>query len=860
MGILADNTSIFDERILDQWEIPFGEWVDQSVDWVNNNLSHVLDVIRWPFQFLFDNVVQDVLLSVSWVWIVVAFFIVGTLVRGVKVGVMAAAALTLCGFLGTGYWTATMESVGLIIVSVFLCAVIGIPLGILCGRVNAVWQVVRPVLDAMQVIHPFVFMLPVIFFFGFREVPSTMVTMIFALPPLVRLTNLGIRQVPEDVVEASRSFGAPEFKVLTDVQLPLARPAIMTGLNQTLLLAISMGGIAAIMGAAGLGLLIFRAVSNLDVGLAGSAGLAYFIVAVVLDRISQPEDSDGGSLFSRMRAAWSHRKDPEALLDEPGFARSVAPKTGAGAYSKLLGPERLGATAVAVGAIVALVATLLTWSQDSGLISGYARSDDLDLAGRAFNGINAAGGSFYGIFVLIGAVFALAAAVWSFAAISRGSRWLNAAGAATAGGAIALTALSFTLAQPSDVATAYSHGPGPYLAVAGGLIVLLGGWYWAWQSPVGELRPVPEGIGWGRLLGGLFAVGLMAISVYSGWSFDERAETVITPEIQAELDEVRRKADSGELAANIAAQEIQRINNTAISGELIVTDGISDEGPGLAFLPLAASVLGLCALGFASGMSRSRLKAAADQFRTAESASGREPMMFIGVIGALVSLLWVYPVDRLGPFLLDFRMPALYRPIGGLGDVLDGWEVKYVGGEWIEALILSAVAIFAIRWAVRTEDLGVKATRMLSIGVIGLAIFLAVLAWRHGPLASIYFIAALGIPILVGLITPTMSSRHQWTWATMTSALGLGMMSLSAAWVFSVLRVVANAKYFTGIGTFVTFTAGFVLFVSARGVLGYFGRQKIYGEISNGEIVLEETSHVPSETAGLEPAEAMARG
>lgn len=852
MGVLAENTSIFDEGILDQWEIPVGQWVDQAVDWINNNLSHVLDVIKWPFQFLFDNVVQDILLSVSWVWIVVAFFVVGTLVRGIKIGVMAASALTLCGFLGTGYWQATMESVGLIIVSVFLCAVIGIPLGILCGRVNSVWQVVRPVLDAMQVIHPFVFMLPIIFFFGFREVPSTMVTMIFALPPLVRLTNLGIRQVPEDVVEASRSFGAPEFKVLTDVQLPLARPAIMTGLNQTLLLAISMGGIAAIMGAAGLGLLIFRAVSNLDVGLAGSAGLAYFIVAVVLDRISQPEDADGASMFSRLRAAWSHRKDPEALLDTPGFARSVA-KPGAGSFAPLLGSERLGALAAAAGGIVAVVAVLMTWSTDSGLISSYARSDDLDLVGRSFNGINAAGGSFYGIFVLIAGVFALLCAGWSLVATSRGSNWLNAAGATMAGGAALLTALAFLFVNVNPVATAYSHGPGPYLAAVGGLLILAGGWYWAWQSPVAQLRPLPEGIAWGRFVGGFAAIALIAISVYSGWSFDERAETVITPEIQAQLDEVRRAADAGEIAVNFAAQEIQRITNTAVGAEKIVIDGISDAGPQLAFPPLLFVIVGACALGLASGLSRERFGLTIDRFKNAESASGREAAMVFGLVSALISLLWIYPVDRLAPFLLDFRVPALYRPVGGLGDAFGDWEVKYLGGEWLEALFLLVIAGLAVRWAVRAEEMPVKANRMAIIGLVGFAVFVAVVAWRHGVMAAIYLVAALAIPMLVGMLAPTMSTRHQWTWATITGAIGLGMMGLSAGWVFSVLRV-ANAKYFSGIGAMLSFGAGFILFVSARGLLGFFGRQKVYRDIANAAQPEVSAAEKASEIEDLQPA------
>ena len=150
----------------------------------------------------------------------------------------------------------------------------------------------------MQVIHAFVYLLPFIYFWGVGRVAATMATMVFALPPLIRLTNLGIRQVPEDVVEASRAYGAPERRVLMDVQLPLARPAIMTGVNQTLLLAFSMLGIAAILGAGGLGSLLFRALGQQDVSLAAASGLAFFILAVILDRISQTEGTQGG-MFSR---------------------------------------------------------------------------------------------------------------------------------------------------------------------------------------------------------------------------------------------------------------------------------------------------------------------------------------------------------------------------------------------------------------------------------------------------------------------------------------------------------------------------------------------------------------------------------
>ena len=383
MSLLAQSESpgISDNKVLDQWEVPFGEWIDQMVDWINLNLEWLLDGIRWPFDFLFRNFVDGPghhpwwqITDMSWIGVCAIVFVFGALLRNVKVAGFVTGALALCGLLGVEYWEDTAITVGMIIVAVVLCAIIGIPVGILSGRIDGVWNTVRPVLDAMQVVHPFVYMLPIIFFFSLGLVPATMVTMVFALPPLIRLTNLGIRQVPEDVVEASRAYGAPEWRVLSDVQLPLARPAIMTGLNQTLLLSISMLGIAAIMGAGGLGLLVFRSVQNLDVAGGAAAGLALYIVAVVLDRISQSEDSDPLNLFARVRQAWVHRRDPEALLPEAAVIGAVAKTRGQPA--PLAMAERRSLVIAAVGAMIAVIAVFLPWGYDSGKISGYSRLVD----------------------------------------------------------------------------------------------------------------------------------------------------------------------------------------------------------------------------------------------------------------------------------------------------------------------------------------------------------------------------------------------------------------------------------------------------------------------------------------------------
>ena len=203
MIYLAQETvkkSVWDNTILDQWEIPFGDWMDQSVDWIFNNLRGLLNAVAWPFDFLIDSFVNDFLAEISWIWVVLGMFLIASLARNVKVGAFVAVALTICGMLGNAYWVETARTIGFIGVAVLLCVLIGIPIGILSGRFDSVWRVVRPVLDAMQVVHSFVYMLPFIFFWGIGEVSSTMVTMIFALPPLIRLTNLGIRQVPDDVV------------------------------------------------------------------------------------------------------------------------------------------------------------------------------------------------------------------------------------------------------------------------------------------------------------------------------------------------------------------------------------------------------------------------------------------------------------------------------------------------------------------------------------------------------------------------------------------------------------------------------------------------------------------------------------
>jgi hypothetical protein len=442
----------------------------------------------------------------------------------------------------------------------------------------------------MQVVHSFVYMIPFIFFWGIGEVSATMVTMIFALPPLIRLTNLGIRQVPGDVVEAARAHGAPEWRVLLDVQLPLARPAIMTGINQTLLLAISMLGIAAIMGAGGLGRLLFRSLSNQDVALAASAGLAFFLVAVVLDRMSQREGTDSGNLFRRIRQAWAHRRDPEELLPE-GEAVDVSHTIER--YVPFTGVERSAMGITALGAVVATVSVFLPWTENAGKISAYGNRMDQDLPGQVMNGLDASGGSWFGIIVLGAALFAIISAIVAFALPGRGPRWLTADGALIAAFVGLITAGAFLLADPPPLSTDPGTGVGVYLAVLGGLVASAGAIWWVRAAPHSPLHPLKPGIAWGRVIGMGIAVLVIVGGAFGGWSFDGRTDVVITPELQEQIDTLREQASDDPTQASVVANEIASLIAGAQATSAVVTSGVSDEG---ARLGIWTMVLGALAM------------------------------------------------------------------------------------------------------------------------------------------------------------------------------------------------------------------------------------------------------------------------
>jgi glycine betaine/proline transport system permease protein len=204
---------------------------------------------------------------------------------GKRVTIFTVFTMLLIGMLGL--WEDAMVTLAMVICSVFFCAVAGIPLGIWSGRSDRFESFIRPFLDAMQTTPAFVYLVPVVMLFSIGTVSGVLATIVFAMPPIIRLTGLGIRQVHPELVEAAVSFGATPSQVLRKVQIPLAMPSIMAGLNQTIMMSLSMVVIAALIGAGGLGTPVFQGLNTLDIGLATIGGLAIVLMAMVLDRITQ---------------------------------------------------------------------------------------------------------------------------------------------------------------------------------------------------------------------------------------------------------------------------------------------------------------------------------------------------------------------------------------------------------------------------------------------------------------------------------------------------------------------------------------------------------------------------------------------
>lgn len=268
----------------DHARIPLDVWVEHGLDWLVSNFRPVFQAVRLPVDATLQAI-EGSLQSVPALLLIVILTLIAWQAAGRRLAIGTLISLTVVGLIGA--WTEAMITLSLVLTSVLFCMAIGLPMGIWLARSDRAADTVRPILDAMQTTPAFVYLVPIVMLFGIGNVPGVVVTIIFALPPLIRLTNLGIRQVPSDLVEAARSFGASPRQLLFKVQLPLAMPTIMAGVNQTLMLALSMVVIASMIAVGGLGQMVLRGIGRLDMGLATVGGVGIVLLAIILDRITQ---------------------------------------------------------------------------------------------------------------------------------------------------------------------------------------------------------------------------------------------------------------------------------------------------------------------------------------------------------------------------------------------------------------------------------------------------------------------------------------------------------------------------------------------------------------------------------------------
>ena len=283
--------------VLEKWEafwvmlnpfrlytLPLDSAITTAVNSAVRKFRPFFQALHAPVDWLLQNV-RWLLLAAPPVVIVLLVSCATWRIAGRGAGIYSLLSLTLIGFLGL--WEAAMITCAIVITAVVFCVAAGIPIGVICARSNRFQSILRPVLDAMQTLPTLVYLVPVVMLFGIGEVPGVIATIIYALPPVIRFTDLGLRQVSEEVVEAAAAFGSTPGQILWEVQFPLALPTIMAGISQTVLFALGMTVIASMIAVPGLGLTILQGVGRLDVGTAAVGGLAIVLLAILLDRVTQ---------------------------------------------------------------------------------------------------------------------------------------------------------------------------------------------------------------------------------------------------------------------------------------------------------------------------------------------------------------------------------------------------------------------------------------------------------------------------------------------------------------------------------------------------------------------------------------------
>jgi len=281
--------ALLDQLWLADWKIPVGKIAKAAFDWMKDHGKPVFDALSWAMEGLIGNILFLLQTPHPLIIVGLAIGLTWYLQRNWKICL-----LVLVGFLfilNQGYWKPTMESLTLILSACVVCMGVGVPIGIAAAHRPKLFRAMQPVLDLMQTLPTFVYLIPAIVFFGLGMVPGLIATVIFVLPAPIRLTHLGVSNTPKALIEALTAFGATKRQVLFKAELPYALPQIMAGLNQTIMLSLSMVVIAALVGADGLGVPVVRALNSVNTALGFESGFVIVVVAIVLDRMLRKGDA-----------------------------------------------------------------------------------------------------------------------------------------------------------------------------------------------------------------------------------------------------------------------------------------------------------------------------------------------------------------------------------------------------------------------------------------------------------------------------------------------------------------------------------------------------------------------------------------
>lgn len=264
--------------------IPVGSFFEFIINWLTDNLEPFFNVITYVVDIILDGF-QSGLMAVPPIVMILILAAIAWWAAGRGVGIFTVIGMFLIKSMNL--WALTMDTISLIFTSVLIALIIALPVGVWASKNRAVEAIIRPILDFMQTMPAFVYLIPAVLFFQLGKVPGVIATLIFSMPPAVRLTNLGIRQVPAEVKEAALAFGSNFRQMLFKVEIPVAIPTIMAGVNQTIMLALSMVVIASLIGAGGLGDPVLKGITQLKIGLGFEGGVSIVILAIFLDRVTQ---------------------------------------------------------------------------------------------------------------------------------------------------------------------------------------------------------------------------------------------------------------------------------------------------------------------------------------------------------------------------------------------------------------------------------------------------------------------------------------------------------------------------------------------------------------------------------------------